>query len=299
LFHFRMKFVGRHHHHFAGVGVERVLTGQQRLVPHAARMLPDELAVLVLIAGEVDARLTGVRDDNADVADLDHRLRNHFDGRKQAVDVVSAFDERLQLTAAQSAREQELLGVLEVVVIQLRRRRIVTNRRRDDLPVGQRRAVVYRHDPDGVGSVLDHDRLEASAVGDERGHPLEGVGLGRVERQEMHALVGDHHELRRVERVSTFAQDLALRATLAVGVHECRHVLKVVCRDVAGERLRGLQRHTIAREDVADFALRNRYEWHLVQSILERHQHVPTASQQCRLKAGLTVQRDDAAADRA
>jgi len=79
--------------------------------------------------------------------------------------------------------------------------------------------------------------------------PEHGARLGRVERQEMHALVGDHHELRRVERVSAFAQDLALRATLAVGVHECRHVLKVVCRDVAGERLRGLQRHTIARED--------------------------------------------------
>ena len=123
-------------------------------------MFLDELSVLVLIAGEVDTRLTRVGDDHADIADLDHRFRNHLDGGKQPIDVIRALNERLQLTATQATCQQELLRILKVVVIGLRRRGNVANRWRDDLSIGQRRAVMHCHDADGVGGVLDDDRLE-------------------------------------------------------------------------------------------------------------------------------------------
>ena len=44
-----------HDDDFAGIRVERVFAGQERLAPHAALALGDELAVLVLDAREVAA----------------------------------------------------------------------------------------------------------------------------------------------------------------------------------------------------------------------------------------------------
>ena len=94
--------------------------------------------MLVLLAREVDAGRAGVGDDDADVADLDDGLRDHLDGREQAVDVVRALDEHLQLAAAQAAGREELLGVLEVVVVRARASRgVVADGRRDDLALGR------------------------------------------------------------------------------------------------------------------------------------------------------------------
>ena len=96
------------------------LPGSSGSLPHAALASLHQLAVPVVRAGQVDAGLAGVGDDHADVADFDDRLRDHLDGGEEAVDVVRAFDQHLQLAAAQAAGLQEALGVLEVVVIGVR-----------------------------------------------------------------------------------------------------------------------------------------------------------------------------------
>ena len=154
---------------------------------------------------------------------------------------------------------------------------------------------MHGDDADDVCGVLDHDRLEALPLGDDHRHPLEGFRLRAVKRQKMDALARDHDELRRVEGVGTLAQNLALRSALTAGAQEGGHVLEVVGGDVARQRLRRRQRLPVAREDVADLPLRDGHQGHLVQAILERHQHVPAAPQQGGLKAGLAVQGDETA----
>jgi hypothetical protein len=62
--------------------------------------------------------------------------------------------------------------------------------------------------------------------------------------------------------------------------------------------LRRRQRLAVARKHVPDLALRDRHQRHLVKAILKRHQHMPAAAKELGLKAGLTVQRDDAVLDR-
>ena len=52
----------------------------------------------------------GVRHDDADVADLDDGLGDHLDRREEAVDVVGALDEHLELAAAQAAGGEERSG---------------------------------------------------------------------------------------------------------------------------------------------------------------------------------------------
>ena len=104
--------------------------------------LRDELAVLVVDAREVRADRARVRDDDADGADLDDGLRDHLDRREQAVDVVRALDEHLELAAARAAGERgtprgpgSCCGTSRVA-------RIVADDRRDDLAL--RRATGRR-----------------------------------------------------------------------------------------------------------------------------------------------------------
>ena len=126
--------------HLAGVGVERVLAGQQRLVPDAALPFsPARRACSPRPRGR--ARLAGVGDDHADGADLDHGLGDQLHRGEQAVDVVGALDQHLELPAALAAGAQELLGVLEAVVVGRGVGRIVADGRRDDLA---RRAATGR-----------------------------------------------------------------------------------------------------------------------------------------------------------
>ncbi len=131
------------------------------------------------------------------------------------------------------------------------------------------------------------------AVGDDFCHPHEGIRLILFERMKVDPLRRDDDELHEIERVGALAQDLPLRSALAAGGQERRDVLEVAGGDVAGQRLRGGQRLTVAREHVADPALRNGDERHLVNPVLERAQHVPAAAQQLRLEPGLSVQRDE------
>jgi hypothetical protein len=107
---------GRDDLDLARVGVERIFARQQRILPDAPAAVDDEFAVAILLARDVVGSRTGVEDDDADIADRDHRLRHVLDRRKQAVDVPGALDDDLQLAAAIAAASEEFFGLLEIVV---------------------------------------------------------------------------------------------------------------------------------------------------------------------------------------
>src|SRR5688572_5226198 len=65
-------------------------------------------------------------------------------------------------------------------------------------------------------------------------------------------------KLRGIEGIGALAQDLALRSALTAGAQEGGHVLEVVGRDVARQRLRRRQWLPVSRQDVADLPLRDR-----------------------------------------
>jgi hypothetical protein len=86
---------------------------------------------------------------------------------------------------------------------------------------------VHRHDADDIVRPLDHDRLEAIALGDDVGHPLERLRFGGLERKKIDALGRDDDELDEIQRVCAFSKDLPLRPTLATGGKEPGHVLEI------------------------------------------------------------------------
>ena len=198
----------------------------------------DQLAVLELVTGQVDAGLAGVRHHHADVADLDDRLGDHLDGREEPVDEVGAVDQRLQLTAAETTGPEERLGVLEVVVIRLGVSASSPRVGAMIWPSGSDGAVVHGDDADQIVGVFDYDRFKSVAFTNELRHASERLGLRAIECEEVHAFAGEDDELRGVQGVGSFAQDLALRSALPAGAQECRHVLKIVCDDIARQRLR-------------------------------------------------------------
>jgi hypothetical protein len=110
--------------------------------------------------------------------------------------------------------------------------------------------------------------------------------------------LSDHHELRGIERVGSLAKNFPLWAALPTRSEESVDVLEIGGGDVAGKRLRRRQRLAVSREHVPDLPLRNRDERHFVNAVLERHQDVPAAAEQPRLKPGLAVQRDEPAFQR-
>jgi hypothetical protein len=152
---------------------------------------------------------------------------------------------------------------------------------------------VHGHDADDIVGSLDHDRLEAIAVGDDFGHPLERIRLRGLERKEVDPVARDHHELSRVERIRAFTEDLPLRTALPAGAQELSNILKIVGGYVLRERLCGREGLAVAREHVSDSALRDRDQRHFVNAVLKRHQHVPAASKQVRLESRFTVERDE------
>src|SRR5262245_11461493 len=131
-------------------------------------------------------------------------------------------------------------------------------RRGDDFPRWKRWPVVCRDYPHLVRFVLDYHRNEAVALVDDLGHLLEQRAFGFVEIERQRAFAGQHYELGQVQGVSAFAQNLALWALLATGLQESAHVFKVVGARIRRQGLRWRQRVTVACEDVADLALRDR-----------------------------------------
>lgn len=149
-------------------------------------------------------------------------------------------------------------------------------------------------DADAVLGAADDDRVEAVTVGDEVAHPLEDLELAAVQRQVIDVVLGEDHEEHQVDGVGAFAQDHALRAFLAAGAQERRGVLEVVGAHVGGEGLGRRQGLAVPREEVADLALRDGDQGHLVDAVLERFHEVPAAAQHVRLEARLAFQRDEA-----
>src|SRR6516164_5190439 len=94
-------------------------------------------------ARDVIADRTGIRDDNADGADLDDRFWYDVDRRKQPIDKVSAFDQHLKLPTAASTGREEARWFLEIVV---ERGRIGGGAylRRDDFAAVERWPVMHR-----------------------------------------------------------------------------------------------------------------------------------------------------------
>ena len=289
---------GRHHGHAAGIGVEGVFAGQQRVGPDAALAARDQLAVAVVLARGVDAGRAGIGDDDADLADLDHGLGDVLDGREQAVDIVGAFDTHRMLPAFPPTGGQELFGILEAVVEGRGGGRIVAHGRRDDLAGAQSGAVVDGDDADGVLRVLDHHGLEAAALLDDVGHLGQQRRLLAVEGEGEGAVPRDDDELGEVQRIGALAQHTALRTLLAAGFEEAAGVLIVGVAGIVGQGLVGGQRRAIAGEDVADAALRDGHQGLDVQPVLERHEEVHAAAQHGGLEAGLAIHGDQAALDR-
>ena len=116
-------------------------------------------------------------------------------------------------------------------------------------------------------------------------------------------VLGDDHEQGQVDGVDAFAEDGPLPAALAAPADSSsparpgrRGLLEVVAVDDAAQRLAGRQRFAVAGVDVADLALRNGDQRHLVDAVLPAPQpEVQAAAQQVGLEAGLAVQGDDPA----
>ncbi len=285
--------VGRRHElDLAGVGVERVLAGHQRVAPDALAAGLHQLAMRVVGARHVVALAARVRHHHADEADRDHRLVDQLDRREQAVDVVRAFHQHALLAAALAAVLQELLGFLERVVM-------VADVRREQLVARQGGAVLHRHHGQQVGRMrvfraLDHQRRESATQVQQLAHLLVILALGGIHRHRVRGFLRHHHEQRRVDDVRAFAQDLALRALLAAAFEERADVEEVVDRRVVGQRLARGQIHAVTREHVADLALRHRHHRADVNAVLQRLEEVEAAAPQLGLEAGLAMQRQQA-----
>jgi len=73
--------------------------------------------VAVIQTGKVFTDLASIGNDHAHETHFDDSFVNHFYGGKQAVEVVSAFHQHLQLPTAQTGGHDETVGHLEVVMV--------------------------------------------------------------------------------------------------------------------------------------------------------------------------------------
>src|SRR5205085_823950 len=71
-------------------------------------------------------------------------------------------------------------------------------------------------------------------------------------------------------------------------------VLEIIRCDIRGQRLCRQKRLAITREDIANLALGNGYEWNAVNAVLKWNEQMPAAAQHIGLKASLTLERDKA-----
>ncbi len=194
----------------------------------------------------------------------------HFNGGKQAVDIIGAFDQHLQLASAEAACFQELVGILELVVIGLDLLGIIAHNRSNDLALGKRGTIMDGHNADLVIRILDHDGVKTVALGDDIGHALDHLGVFAAERQGVDALIGDDDELHQVDRVRPFTQDPALRAALTAVLEKTLHILEILRFLVGGEHLGGIEKTAVTGKDVADLALGNGHQGRRMDIVLER-----------------------------
>ncbi|MPM51625.1 hypothetical protein SDC9_98375 [bioreactor metagenome] len=172
--------------------------------------------MLIIGSGRIDAPCPNIGDHHAHIAHVDQRFLNQFHRCEKPVDEVRAFDENLILSAAESARLEELLRVLEVIVVGFRIFRIVADRGSNDVLPVEGQSVVNGHDADFVVAALDDDRPESSPLPELLGHTRDRSFFGScAHRQIVNLCFGDNNELREVERICTFTDDAPLGALLA------------------------------------------------------------------------------------
>ena len=229
------------------------------------------------------------------------------------------------LTAAAATGPEEGLRILVVVVV-VGVGEIPADRRGDDLPRRQRRAVVDGDDRERVGRgfrrddgrvmvgnrrhgcpLADDDRTEAGG-GTELRQPaaerlLLGTGLHDLERED--GVLTDHREQRRVDRIDALAEDRPLASLLAgdpagggvsggLEAEEAAGILEVVAVDDPCERLAGGKGLTVAGKDVADLPLRDAHQWRGVDGVLPAPPaEVEATAEDVGLVAGLGRRRDD------
>ena len=229
------------------------------------------------------------------------------------------------LTAAAATGPEEGLRILVVVVV-VGVGEIPADRRGDDLPRRQRRAVVDGDDRERVGRgfrrddgrvmvgnrrhgcpLADDDRTEAGG-GTELRQPaaerlLLGTGLHDFERED--GVLTDHREQRRVDRIDALAEDRPLASLLAgdpagggvsggLEAEEAAGILEVVAVDDPCERLAGGKGLTVAGKDVADLPLRDAHQWRGVDGVLPAPPaEVEATAEDVGLVAGLGRRRDD------
>ena len=291
---------GGHLHNLAGIGVESILTRHQRLVPYAALAPLHQLAMAIVHARQVGAGLAGVRDHHTDHAHFDGGLGDHLDGSEQAVDVVGAFDQGLQLAAAHPAGAQEVIWVLEAVMVGLGVSRLCAHNAGNDLTLRQRGSIVHGDNPNRVIHVFDHHRAEAGAFADHTRHAADDLVFFAVEGQAVIDLFfGDDHKLHQVQGVGAFTQHAALRAALPASAQESHHILVIVGLGIRSQHLVWGQRRAIAGEDIAYLALGDGHQRGNVHGVLHRHQEMQTTAQDARLVTGFTVEGDEPRLDRA
>ena len=105
-----------------------------------------------------------------------------------------------------------------------------------------------------------------------------------------------HDELREIDRIGAFAQDGALRSLLTAIVQESGATSrKSAVRTLLASVWVGPSGSAVAREDIADLALRDGNQRLDVDAVLERYEEVIAATQDVGLVTGLARQRDQAA----
>src|SRR5437868_6674000 len=141
----------------------------------------------------------------------------------------------------------------------------------------------------------DYHRIERAGPEQLR-FPLFVFVGGFADRSGEHAVFGDHHEQRQVDRINAFAQNAALAAALTASFQERDCILKVIRINVATQRLNRLQRNTVARISVSHLAFGYDHERFFMNAVLPRIQsEVNTAAQEAGLKPRLATAGNDPA----
>ncbi|OQA13936.1 MAG: hypothetical protein BWY63_03317 [Chloroflexi bacterium ADurb.Bin360] len=253
----------------------------------------------VFCSGEILASFASVGNDDPDVADFHNCLRDHFHCGKQPVEVIRTFYQHLELSPSQAAGIEKVIGRLEVVVIGSRIVWIIAHNGGDDFALRQRRTIMHRDDASKVVGVFDYHGAESISLGDDLCHVVNNGIFGAVQRQVVDALLRDYDELRQVDGIRAFAENLPLRSPLSAAAQEVLHILEIIRGDIAGEGLCCRQWYAIAGKDVADAPLRDGNQWFDVDPVLDGEEIVQTTAQHVRLITRFAVQRDEALFQRA
>ena len=97
----------------------------------------DQLAMFIINTGQISPRHTRIRNHDASIAHVNKGFRDHLHGGKEAIDIVGAFNQHLQLPTTIAASLEKAIGILEVVVIGVGAGRVITHRRRNDFALRQ------------------------------------------------------------------------------------------------------------------------------------------------------------------